>query len=521
MPISSACAQGRKTTTYTVQPGETLLGIAHRHGTTLNIMLSLNPGMNPDYVQAGQTVVVPAGKSTPYVGSSSSPSMPSRPETKQEVGQANVGTVPQPQPIISYKDYKVKRKDTAYSLAKANGITVDELMAANPSLGEDGFNLKKGTVIRIPVKQYPPAPQYKGLSVIRVAVILPFEGKSLENTRSVEFYRGMLMGLEDLKNNGVSVTVSAWNEPAPDASIALQMSEVKSTRPDVIVGPLYPTHFNDVADASGKQTKVVVPFSSKVPQVDYRKDVYVINTPSHFDNLLQVSLFVQTFDKNDRAVVILHSSNGDRKSFCEDLQQRLFKDGYKVYSLPSTSSAAQIMASFKGKNPKQAVLVPDDGGEQTLVTLANTARDLRKLMPGLEVSTVGYEPWIQLSEGSRRGDLHEADAYVFTPNYYYPYTTAAQTFTTLYKKWFHADLVDSKPKMAPLGYDFSRTFLGNMSYYGYDYGEQSAAQGTTARQPKLQTDLKFMSVKGGGFVNSSMWLIHFKRDMSIVKISSF
>ena len=48
-----------KTVKYTVQPGETILGIAHRHGTTLDHLLSLNPGVQPDYVQAGQVVIVP------------------------------------------------------------------------------------------------------------------------------------------------------------------------------------------------------------------------------------------------------------------------------------------------------------------------------------------------------------------------------------------------------------------------------------------------------------------------------
>ena len=56
-----AMAQQRteKIEKYTVQPGETILGIAHRHGTTLDHLLSLNPGVQPDYVQSGQVINVP------------------------------------------------------------------------------------------------------------------------------------------------------------------------------------------------------------------------------------------------------------------------------------------------------------------------------------------------------------------------------------------------------------------------------------------------------------------------------
>ena len=51
--------KAEKVVKYTVQPGETILGIAHRHGTTLDHLLSLNPGVKPDYVQSGQVLNVP------------------------------------------------------------------------------------------------------------------------------------------------------------------------------------------------------------------------------------------------------------------------------------------------------------------------------------------------------------------------------------------------------------------------------------------------------------------------------
>ena len=63
-------------------------------------------------------------------------------------------------------------------------------------------------IIRIPVastastnKTSSSQPQYKGLSSIKVAVMLPFIGSNVENERSVEFYRGMLLGIEALKRN--------------------------------------------------------------------------------------------------------------------------------------------------------------------------------------------------------------------------------------------------------------------------------------------------------------------------------
>ena len=52
-------------------------------------------------------------------------------------------------------------------------------------------------------------------------------------------------------------------------------------------------------------------------------------------------------------------------------------------------------------------------------------------------------------------------------------------------------------------------------------GTQSQVKGSVAAQPKLQSEPRFITVGGnGGYVSRSMWLVRFKRDMSIVKISA-
>jgi len=46
--------------------------------------------------------------------------------------------------------HKVKRKETVFGIARMYEISIDELIQANPEMKEPGYELKKGTILRIP-----------------------------------------------------------------------------------------------------------------------------------------------------------------------------------------------------------------------------------------------------------------------------------------------------------------------------------------------------------------------------------
>lgn len=57
-PPPTTCPTGF--TTYTIKSGDTLYSLAIRYNTTVNILLQANPGINPDNLQIGQVICVPA-----------------------------------------------------------------------------------------------------------------------------------------------------------------------------------------------------------------------------------------------------------------------------------------------------------------------------------------------------------------------------------------------------------------------------------------------------------------------------
>ena len=131
--------------------------------------------------------------------------------------------------VQKYKElHKVKRKETIFGIARDNGLTIDELIEANPEMKTPGYELRKGDYIKIPyppkhpelesVNQQPQMPT-KPVVVerdmrnreIRVGVMLPLHNENGDGKRMVEYYRGVLMACDSLRVNGISTDIRAWN----------------------------------------------------------------------------------------------------------------------------------------------------------------------------------------------------------------------------------------------------------------------------------------------------------------------
>ena len=120
-----------------------------------------------------------------------------------------------------FKDlHEVKRKETIFGIARDNGITVQELLDANPEMKAPGYELKKGDVIKIPfAKGQEPKDNVDVMAetpvktkavdtdmrkrAIRIGVMLPLHNENGDGKRMTEYYRGVLMACASLKANGI------------------------------------------------------------------------------------------------------------------------------------------------------------------------------------------------------------------------------------------------------------------------------------------------------------------------------
>jgi LysM repeat protein len=126
---------------YKVQKGDTLTSIASKNGITVGALMKSNPNLDPKKLKVGQPLKVPA---------------PVAPTPKAVAGTASVpptssgATANTATPASAAGTYKVKPGDTLTKIAKAHGITVNQLRAAN---NMKTTQVQVGKVLKIPAPQ--------------------------------------------------------------------------------------------------------------------------------------------------------------------------------------------------------------------------------------------------------------------------------------------------------------------------------------------------------------------------------
>jgi len=125
---------------YKIQKGDLLSTIATKNGLTIGAILKANPNLDPKKLRIGQTIKLPAPAPvavTTMAGTGSTPPTGALGATPGGATGTATGT------------YKVKPGDTLTKIARAHGITVNQLRAAN---NMKTTQVQVGKVLKIPAR---------------------------------------------------------------------------------------------------------------------------------------------------------------------------------------------------------------------------------------------------------------------------------------------------------------------------------------------------------------------------------
>lgn len=422
--------------------------------------------------------------------------------------------------------HEVKRKETIFGISRMYGITIQELIAANPEMNEPGYELKKGDYINIPwPKNQPQADaqqpaanpvtteiampaqtQREEVDVrnreIRVGVMLPLHKINGDGKRMLEYYRGILMACDSLRNNGISTDITAWNV-AEDTDINTFLQDPKAAQCDVIIGPLYTKMVKPLADfATAHDIKVFIPFSINSHEVLVNRNIFQVYQPQTEQNDIIINHFMSRFSNTHPVFIDCNDTTSQKGLFTFGLRRRLEAQniGYKITNLNSSESA--FYSSFSPT--KQNMVILNTGRSKELNAAMAKLNGVRMAHPELRISVFGYTDWM-LYTRYQLENFYKFDTYIPAPFYTDLQSPKTERIMLKYRWYYHADMMNALPRFAITGFDHAYFLLKGLHMYGKNFTGGSGMVGYTP----IQTPLHFERIGNGGLKNHSMIFVHY------------
>ena len=516
-------------TFHTIQKKETLYAVSMRYKVPATEIVKTNPGLTAKTFTIGRTIRIPN-----FIDAEEN--AVSEPSVKTET-------------VVTEEEYKIARRETMYSLCKKFNISSHELIKRNPVLKK---GVKAGTIIYVPVTKteevvvndlkhdailsetevnalLDKTENIEKLNQIKVALLLPFkDGQSSHATsRFVEYYEGMLLAVDSLKNMGASISLSVYDTGTGTAKLNKILKEDALKESNLIIGAVQNDQIAQIAQfAETNQIKYVIPFTSKNDNVLSNSMIFQVNTPHSYLYSKAAQAGCELFAEDN--IIIVNINDKDVKkdfitAFKTELKDKNIK--YKEINYKGETFSSDILA-LMDKNKKNVVL-PTSSSLDALQLIKTPLRSLAET--GIEetdsanpenknrfvynISMFGYPEW-QTYMREALEDFYVLDTYIYTNFYADNLSDRIHNFYNSYKYWYSKTLINTFPKYGILGFDTGMYFLGAIHKYGINFEKNI----DKISYPSLQTGFDFHRVNNwGGFINTNVFVVHYKKDYTVTR----
>lgn len=462
---------GTRTITHKVKKGETIYGLSKQFGVSTDELIAQNPSIKDGGLVADKVITLTLPSAI----------LPS------EAADVNPG----PEPADSDNDglYLVKENETFYSIAHAHGLTVSQLEAANPMVGV----LKAGDRLVIPAPAAPltvpqveatpsvpetpialtpvdpdtaimptpeevaPAPEIRKGRTNAIAVMLPFmlsqKTPDKAANRYTEFFKGLLIAADSLRNEGEPVNIYAFDTAGSIDSVRTILNRPELAQATMIIAPDKDDQLAAVSEW-GRRNNVMVLNTFVV-----RDDSQLSNPVVMQANMPHGMMYDRAIDGlvdqwPDHQIVVLKREDGptDHDEFVAELHQRLDRTGNPPLEL-----------TFTGELKVDDLNTLPTGRPLVFIPISGKQAEFNKIVPALlkmkeaaenpdDVLLFGYPEWITF-RGKTLDDLKAMNTTVYSRFYNDDTTFGTKDVEDAYARWFGGKMETAVPRQGLLGFD--------------------------------------------------------------------
>lgn len=502
-PLSGSA--GSQYVFHTIAAKETLFSVARKYGTTVESVLKQNPGLSPANFSIGKVIrITPVQKN----------------ETIQKTDAPRTFS------------YTVKKKETLYSIAQQFDITVDDIKACNPGIGD----ISKNDIINIPVKETktrlkPQTPvEYENISqiyndlhsgekkeTVNVAVLLPFMLSQKEDTRSalyLEYYQGFLLAVDSLKKRGASINVYAFDTEGKSSTLDNILAKAEMKSMDLIIGPADNNLIQKTAAFALKnEINMVNAFSLKNDEANHNAHVLQTNIPHSYLYAEASKELIRQFG-NKKILFLLDDDNSDeKKDFIKEVKSELQQKNIPFKDV-QISSDPQLSA-LKSSLPENSdiLIISNSSSKNSVGKITALLTKLKDERPDLSITLFGYPEW-QTYTKEYLNNFYKLNTVIFTRFYANPTEYDWKEFQKKFYFWYNKDMINANPKYGLLGFDTGMYFLNALKRYGKKFEDHLGHLESSS----IQTDFKFQRINNwSGFINKSLYFVYFTPSYTIEK----
>lgn len=163
----------------------------------------------------------------------------------------------------------------------------------------------------------------------------------------IQFYEGLLLGLESLKNEGCNVILNVVDIPGdlPD-KVEQSFSTYNIAQSDLIIALLEKNAFEKAAQLAQKNNVFILnPFSLRPEILD--QNPYVVKLAPSYQGIISSVLSMVTKSYSSPNLFIVHSNGKLEKRFLDEFQQQLKNQNKIKYTIFDWSANAKLVGMLK------------------------------------------------------------------------------------------------------------------------------------------------------------------------------